>query len=216
MSAIIKASKAGGQRTVEFAFDDLADRSRAGANDAGRRAAKLLAEAETQASALCRQAEEQGRVAALAAAQQVLDEKVARQVNKLVPALGAAVDAVHAAKAEWLAHWEKRALDVATAIAARVIRREVEQTPDITLALVREALELAGGSADVQLRMHPDDLATLGSHVERLVAELGRLGDAKVVADPGITRGGCRLDTRFGTIDQQFESQLARIAQELT
>ena len=158
----------------------------------------------------------QGTAAGQAAAEQVLDEKVGRHVNALVTALGAAVDEIHAAKAHWLAHWEKAALDVATAIAARVIRREVEQTPDITIALVKEARELATGSADVQLRMHPDDLATLGSQVERLVGELGRLGDVKVVADPGITRGGCRVDTRFGTIDQQFESQLARIAQELT
>lgn len=215
MSTIIKASKGNGERAVEFAFDDLGDPARAELKDAGRQAAKFLAEAETQARGLCRLAEEQGRAAAQVAAERDLDEKVGRHVNALVPALGAAVDEIHAAKAQWLAHWEKAALGVATAIAAHVIRREVEQTPDITIVLVKEALELAAGSADVQLRMHPDDLATLGSQVEGLVGQLGRLGDAKVVADPGITRGGCRVDTRFGSIDQQFESQLARIAQEL-
>jgi flagellar assembly protein FliH len=215
MSSIIKASAGNGERPVEYAFDDLGDPSRAELQDAGRRAAQLLAEAETQASQLCRLAEQQGRAAAQAAAEQDLNEKVGRHVHSLVPALGAAVDEIHVAKAQWLAHWEKAALDVATAIAARIIRREVERTPDITIALVKEALELAAGSADVQLRMHPDDLAALGSRVERLIGELGRLGDAKVVADADITRGGCRLDTRFGAIDQQFDSQLARIAQEL-
>ena len=33
---------------------------------------------------------------------------------------------------------------------------------------------------------------------------------------PAITPGGCRVETRFGTIDQQFETQLARIEEELT
>ena len=42
------------------------------------------------------------------------------------------------------------------------------------------------------------------------------LGDAEVVADATIERGGCRVETRFGTIDQQFESQLKRIEEELT
>jgi flagellar assembly protein FliH len=135
--------------------------------------------------------------------------------NAPVQAVRAAVEALVAAQAQWLAHWELAALKVATAIAARVIRREVERTPDITLALVKEALELAAGSADVQLRMHPDDLVALGKRAKQLAGELGRLGDVKFVADAEITKGGCRVDTRFGAIDQQFEAQLARIELEL-
>ncbi|MEX0977257.1 MAG: FliH/SctL family protein, partial [Pirellulales bacterium] len=138
------------------------------------------------------------------------------EVEKQLLAARAAVDAIHAARAQWLAHWQHAALGVATAIAERIIRREVERAPDVTLALVREALELAAGSADVQLVMHPDDLAALSGQVERLTAELARLGEARIVTDASITRGGCRVDTRFGTIDQQFELQLARIALELT
>lgn len=215
MSTIIKASTSQSDRTVGFAFDELGDPANTDYRCAGGDAARLLAEAESQANEL-RQAEEQGRAAALAAAEQVLEQEVGRKVNAVVPALRAAVDGIQAAKAEWLAHWEKSAMDVATAIASRVIRREIKRTPEVTLALVKEALELAAGSADVQLRMHPDDLEILGQKVERLAAELGRLGDAKIVADPSITPGGCRIDTRFGTIDQQIESQLARIEQELT
>jgi flagellar assembly protein FliH len=144
------------------------------------------------------------------------EESLKSQAERQLIAARAAVDAIHAARAQWLAHWQRAALGVATAIAERIIRREVERAPDITLALVKEALELAAGSAEVQLVMHPDDLAALGGQVERLTAELARLGEAKIVADRSISRGGCRVDTRFGTIDQQFESQLARIALELT
>ncbi len=133
-----------------------------------------------------------------------------------MPAVREAVAGVEQAKAAWLTHWERSALGLATAIAERVIRREVARTPEITLSLVTEALELAAGSSEVQLRMHPDDLAALGSHVEQLLAEVGRLGAAALVADAAISPGGCRVDTRHGTIDQQFEAQLARIAQELS
>ena len=44
---------------------------------------------------------------------------------------------------------------------------------------------------------------------------MSALGDAEVIADAAIGQGGCRVETRFGTIDQQFESQLKRIAEEL-
>ena len=82
-------------------------------------------------------------------------------------------------------------------------------------ALVREALELAAGSGSIQLRMHPDDLAVLGSQVELLTGELARLGTPEILADPTIEKGGCRVETRSGSIDQQFAAQIARIEQEL-
>jgi flagellar assembly protein FliH len=42
------------------------------------------------------------------------------------------------------------------------------------------------------------------------------LAPAEMIADPEISPGGCRIETLHGAIDQQFESQLARIEEELT
>ena len=65
------------------------------------------------------------------------------------------------------------------------------------------------------LHLHPEDHANLGQQVTRLTAEMAALGPTTVVADPAISPGGCRVETRFGSIDQQFEAQLARIEKEL-
>ena len=46
---------------------------------------------------------------------------------------------------------------MAAAIARRVIRRELTRQPEIPLALVREALELAAGSAQVRIHLNPAD-----------------------------------------------------------
>jgi flagellar assembly protein FliH len=196
MSTIIKSQSDEPREAVAFAFGDLAERRRA-----------VMEERQRQEAAAHKAAEE--------LRQQQIDARVDARLDGLAAAVRSAVDGIEASRAEWLAHWERSALGVATAIAARVIRREVQRTPEITLDLVREALELASGSAEVQLRMHPDDLAAFGKRVRQLADELGRLGDAKIVADAEITRGGCRVDTRFGSIDQQFEAQLARIELEL-
>ncbi len=104
---------------------------------------------------------------------------------------------------------------MAGAIAARVIRHELRRQPEITLTLVREALELAAGSPGVRLRLNPDDHKALGAQVRALIDAMSALGDAEVTADAEISPGGCRVETRFGTIDQQFESQLQRIEEEL-
>jgi len=44
---------------------------------------------------------------------------------------------------------------------------------------------------------------------------MSSLGDADVTPDATIAQGGCRVETRFGTIDQQIETQLQRIEEEL-
>ena len=133
----------------------------------------------------------------------------------LLPALREAVAEIRDAKEAWLARWEAGRCSVAAAIAQRLIRRELQRRPEITLDLVRESLELAAGSSQVCIRLNPADHKVLGAQVRKLVKELSTLGDVEVKADSEITPGGCRVDTRFGAIDQQFESQLKRIEEEL-
>jgi len=217
MSTVIKANGPNhGTDAASFNFDDLGDRARDYLEGIRRQAGEMLLKAQQESDAIRRQAHEQGRAAALAEAERAIDEKIGKQVGTLVPALRAAVDRLHAAEVQWLAHWEKTAIHVAAAIASRVIRREVSRTPDVTLVLVKEALELAAGKADVQVHMHPEDVKALGEQAQRLAGEFSRLGNAEIVADASIEPGGCRVDTRFGTIDQQFNAQLARIEQELS
>ena len=198
---------------------ELRDLGRDGADSRERAqttASDIVAAAQAEAAEIKRRAEEAGLAAARAAADRTADERLSQEIASLVPALREAAKAIHAAKAAWLAHWQQAAIGVATAIAERVIRREVAHAPEITLTLVTEALELAAGSSQITLRLHPDDLATLGPRVCELAAELARAGAPEIVADAHIERGGCRLDTRFGSIDQQSAAQLARIADELT
>ena len=74
------------------------------------------------------------------------------------------------------------------------VRRELSQFPEITLDLVREALELASGGGRLALRLNPKDYETLGDHAEQLVARIGQLTSADVVADPAVQPGGCRVE----------------------
>lgn len=212
MATVIKASSA---PTTVFQPEELGNEGAKYLEHVRAQAAEILRAAELEAAQIRQHAEEAGRAAGLADAELQVTRRVDQQLATLTPLVDEAIVAIHTARGQWLAHWESAAVRLAVAIASRVVRREVAQSPPITLGLVREALELAAGSSHVQLRLHPDDLNALGTHVTRLVDELARLGSCEIVADEHIERGGCRLDTRFGTIDQQFGAQLARIEQEL-
>ena len=100
-------------------------------------------------------------------------------------------------------------------MAERVIRRELRTTPQISETLVREALELAAGSPEVRLHLNPTDHESLARYAAELARTCARLAPAEVVPDPSVSPGGCRVETRFGAIDQTVEAQLARLAEEL-
>ena len=220
MAGIIKAGGAVGPNRgvqgVAFNFDDMTDRANDYLSIVQRQAQEMIARADKEANQLRQRAQQEGRQAAAQAAEKVVQAKLAQQLQTLLPALDEAIQSIHDAKQHWLNHWEKNAVGLAAAIAARVIRRELSQAPDITLDLVREALELASGSGHIKLHLNPKDRETLGDQAEQLVARVGRLASAEVVADPAIEPGGCRVETEFGVIDQQIEAQLARIEEELT
>ena len=221
MSTIIKASHAAspnsspGVQHIAFNFDDMSSQANRYLDQVRGQAAKILQEAQAQAAVIRQQAEAQGRQAALKAVESVMDEKLDKQLRTLLPALTQTAQEIAQSKQAWLTHWQQSAVQVATAIAARVIRREVAAEPQITLALVKEALEMAAGSGQITIHMHPADVQALGGQVESIAQSLRSVGAAGLVADPQISAGGCRVETRFGSIDQQFEAQLKRIEEEL-
>jgi flagellar biosynthesis/type III secretory pathway protein FliH len=89
-------------------------------------------------------------------------------------------------------------------------------SPQIALSLVREALELVAGRQQLKIRLHPADFAEFEGPVKRLAQEISRAATTVVVPDEALSRGGCRLETEHGVIDEQIETQLNRIAAELS
>jgi len=212
MSTIIRTTDSQyAARGAAYNLDDLATQAQNYLAAIRHQGAAIVAKAHGEADAVRHRAEEEGREAAYRNVEAIVE----KQLTAVLPALRDAVAEIRNAKQAWLARWEAGAVAVATAIAQRLIRRELEHHPEITLDLVREALELAAGSALVCIRLNPGDHKALGGQVRKLVGEMSSLGSLEIKSDADITPGGCRVDTRFGTIDQQFDSQLKRIEEEL-
>lgn len=217
MSTIIKATdRNAAVHGVAFNFDDMAAKAGQYLDKVRAEAARIVARAEKDAEAVRRRAEVEGRQAGQRAVEETVRQQLGQQLATLMPALEQAVQDIRHAKQDWLTHWEKSAVHVAAAIAGRLVRRQVSKLPEVTLTLLREALELAAGSSELRIQLNPADHEALEPQVQALVQELSGLGAAEVVADPRVSPGGCRVQTRFGAIDQQFEAQLARIEEELT
>jgi flagellar assembly protein FliH len=217
MSTVIKSgtSTHAAQR-VAFNLEDISQQAEAYLDQVRVKAAQIVVEAQKQADSLRRKAEQEGRQAALQAVERVLEEKVGKKLDSLLPALAQTIRDLADARQSWLSHWEKSVVRLACAIGEKITRRELTQHPQIAVELAREALEMAAGSPHVEIRLHPTDRESLSSQIERLVQEFAGTATAEIIADPAIEPGSCRVDTRHGSIDQQFKAQLERIEAELT
>jgi flagellar assembly protein FliH len=213
MSSIIRATQSG-HRTpgVAFNFDDMTLQANRYLEKVRTEAAQIVAQAQQQADAVRQQARQDG----YAAGWQAVEQIVRQQLATALPALRNVIQDIQHAKQAWLTHWEASAVHVAAAIAQRLIRRELTRHPEITLTLIREALELAAGSSQLRIHLNPADHQEIGPRAEMLIQELSTLTAAELLSDAEITPGGCRVETCFGVIDQQFEAQLQRIEEELT
>ncbi len=217
MATVIKSGdSSAAQETVPFNFEDLSLRARKYLEGIRGEAAKIIASAHREAAAIRKRAEEEGRAAARQEAVKIAVADLERKLVTLLPALREAVRQIDEAKQSFLSQWEKGAVRLAGAIAAKLVRRELERDPQVSWPLVREALELAAGAPHLRLRLHPLDHAALAPQAEKLLRELAPAAKAEIVSDEAVTRGGCRVETQFSVIDQQFERQLARIEEELT
>lgn len=203
-------------RPAAFTLSDMASQGDDYVHRIRQEAATIISEAKAEADRIRKAAEAEGRAAADEHINRLLDERVGGKLETLRPALDGVVNELRVARGEWLEHWRGRAVALAAKMAERLVRRELEKDPAIGEAWLTEALTLAAGASDLTVRLAPIDYEHLRGHAERLAESMGGLGEARFLSDDSITPGGCRVETRHGAIDQQLETQLDRLTEELT
>ena len=92
-----------------------------------------------------------------------------------------------------------------------MVHREVTLDPDLLIAMARVAMERLGETAQVKVRLHPDDYEAAGA------ARVSQLAGSNVMilADAHLGRGGCRIESDMGIMDAGVDAQLQEIAYAL-
>jgi len=173
--------------------------SHAGGNDSAEQHARLAA---LEREAFAKGYEQGERAGAEAAAQR--GEAILRR-------LAQTIEELTTLRAEMIHQTERQMVQLALAIARRVVHREVSIDHDLLIAMARVALDRLGESAQVTVRLSPQDFEATaavrsaqwtGTHVT-------------VVADARVGRGGCRVESEFGAMDAGVDGQIHEIARAL-
>lgn len=94
------------------------------------------------------------------------------------------------------------------ALTEKIVRQELATPRNVVAAALKDALEQAIDSEEHYVTLHPDDLALAETMAPELIAAVRGLERIVFKTDPGMTRGGCMLESAACTVDASIEGQL--------
>ncbi|UCF94134.1 MAG: flagellar assembly protein FliH [Desulfobacterales bacterium] len=110
---------------------------------------------------------------------------------------------------------EKEVVELALAIAQKILSQKIAINPEVVLGVVREALQRVEDSGPVKIKMNPRDLEALQESRIQLSDFLPDAPNARFESEASITRGGCLIETDLGDIDARIEKQLQAVQEAL-
>lgn len=103
---------------------------------------------------------------------------------------------------------ERELVDLVISMVRQLVRREIRLEPSHIIGIVRESLSiLPVSSRNIRVQLNPEDA--------KLVREIYDMNDReqswKIVEDPVLARGGCRIVTETSQIDATLESRISAL-----
>lgn len=176
---------------------------------ANRQRTIFEAGADTAAMAsLQSQLRAQGRSEGMAESRKLFEDQLAQERARLAAALGEFA----AERSAYFRQVESEIVQLALAIARKILHREAQLDPWSLAGMVRVALDQINGATRVVLRVHPQNAAEWQRY---LATHLDSDQIPEILEDPAQPPDQCKLETSMGTTTIGLEVQLKEIEQGL-
>jgi flagellar assembly protein FliH len=134
------------------------------------------------------------------------------EMQPVMERLGRSIQEIANMRARLRREAEGDVVQLALAIAKRVIRREMAADPDALRGLVVAALEKLQGQEISRVKVHPSHLAIVKSCLQQALSG----GVVEVLPDSSREVGSVIFETTRGNLDASVDSQLQEIERGLT
>ncbi|MGQ9649223.1 MAG: FliH/SctL family protein [Phycisphaerae bacterium] len=229
-STVIKAAEAlplEGAVLKPFHLSDMMGEVKAALIQAQADAARIVRQAKAQEEAIRRAGYEAGYQAGFAKGLEEGREKghaeafaqakaeFAATHKSLLSSCEKIIADIEERRAAWQAAARQDLVDLAMAIARRIVRHVSESDRRVVIQNLDEAIRLAGERSDVTIKINPADAQAARVFAESLADRQASCTLVKVVEASEISPGGCWVQWGSGAVDARIETQLDRIAAEL-
>jgi flagellar biosynthesis/type III secretory pathway protein FliH len=136
-------------------------------------------------------------------------------------ALESGLQRVNRLESQWAGQAHQQIVDLALAIAARVLMQEIRAQRHEIDPIVEAVLARAPSGQDIVVRMHPEDIARCDLARKLAAGQAGGAGESlgtdgmRFVADSTVKRAECIVDTPQGFVRTDVESHLRELGEAL-
>jgi flagellar assembly protein FliH len=121
----------------------------------------------------------------------------------------------HRRSREIVAASEKTIVELAVAVAERLLRSQLEIKPEKVLDLVREALNGLPDGEHIKVYVNPADEPLCRRYQVELAESLQRVETIEVLAEEEIPRGSCRVESESSSVELLLEEDKEKIKELL-
>lgn len=143
----------------------------------------------------------------------VLEEELKREYAQKLSQLETLLESLIKEKERVVLNLDKEVLNLALAIAKKLVLKEIQVDRELTLNLIREALRYVAEGIEIRIKLNPEEMSYLEKEI------LGEINpSAKVVfePDPGVTKGSFFIETPLGVVDGTLEKRWEKLLETLS
>jgi flagellar assembly protein FliH len=152
---------------------------------------------------------DQGLIDGAAAAKEEFEAAHRGLIMQFAAELQTRADQVDLAFEAWCTSLETPLAELAAAVAARVVARELTTDPNTILDIARTAIADVTHATSARIRVNPFDAPVIREYAVDLQAAASSLRSVEIVEDPSIL-GGCVIETDGGSVDARVDSMIAQ------
>lgn len=130
-----------------------------------------------------------------------------RQADPVINSLREALLQLQDIRREIHQEIEKEVVELALAIAKKIVCHEIGTARETVVCVAREALSRVENPTKVKIKLNPQDLQFINDTTSQLSQFSRNVDNIRFEAADSIQRGGCLIETDRGDIDARIEKQ---------
>lgn len=137
------------------------------------------------------------------------------EVKRLIERIQIILDTAIQKRNEIFVETEQQIIGLVLLIAKKVIKVISENQKNVVINNVIQALRKLKSRGEVAIRVNLSDLELASQHKRDFIEMVEGIKSIKILEDSTVDRGGCIIDTDFGSIDARISSQLHEIEDKI-
>ena len=142
-------------------------------------------------------------------------EKGQDEVKRLIGRLNVVISSAVKRRNEIIEESESQIVDIIITIARKIVKSITEVQRRVVYDNVCEALKMLKARTEVTIRVNMEDLEMVTKHKQIFIDMVEGIEHLKILEDNSVDRGGCYIDTDFGSINAKISTQLSNIEEQI-